>query len=80
VQLADFERFVGKEARVELSRPIDGRRRFQGRLMGTRGEMVRLAVPGSDIEVEVPHADIQRAKLVLNDEMLSACGRSQADL
>jgi ribosome maturation factor RimP len=80
VQLADFERFVGKEARVELSRPIDGRRRFQGRLMGTRGEMVRLAVAGSDIEVEVAHADIQRAKLVLTDEMLSACARSQADL
>lgn len=79
VQLADFDRFIGKEARVELSRPIEGRRRFQGRLMGTRGEMVRLAVADSDVEVELAYADIQRAKLVLTDELLSACGRSQVD-
>ena len=76
VRLADFDRFAGMEARIELVRPIDGRRRFRGRLMGTHGDLVRLAVDGAGTEVKVAHADIQRAKLVLTDELLTAHIRS----
>jgi len=76
VRLADFDRFIGKEAHVELFRPIDGRRRFRGRLAGTRGERVLLALDGTDGELEVAHADIQRAKLVLTDELLAAHHKS----
>ena len=76
VRLADFDRFIGKEAHVELFRPIDGRRRFRGRLAGTRGERVLLALDGTDGELEVVHADIQRAKLVLTDELLAAHNKS----
>jgi len=70
VSLADFDRFAGFDARVELARSIEGRRRFSGRLRGTQGEMVALAVEGTD--VLVPFADIQRAKLLLTDELLAA--------
>lgn len=76
VRLADFDRFAGLEARIELARPIEGRRRFRGRLLGTRGQAVRLAVDGLEQEIEVPHADIQRAKLVLTDELLAMHARS----
>jgi ribosome maturation factor RimP len=76
VRLADFDRFIGKEAQVELVRPIDGRRRFRGRLAGTRGERVVLALDSTDEKLEVAHADIQRAKLVLTDELLAAHQRS----
>jgi ribosome maturation factor RimP len=76
VRLADFDRFIGREAQVELVRPIDGRRRFRGRLAGTRGDRVLLALDGTDAELEVAHADIQRAKLVLTDELLAAHHRS----
>lgn len=76
VRLADFDRFIGKEAHVELFRPIDGRRRFRGRLAGTRGERVLLALDGTGGELEVVHADIQRAKLVLTDELLAAHNKS----
>lgn len=70
VRLADYDRFAGFEARIELARMIDGRRRFQGRLIGTAGEDVRIDVAG--VEVGLPFADIQRAKLVLTDELLAA--------
>lgn len=70
VRLRDFERFTGFEAKVELARPLEGRRRFRGRLRGTDGERVRLDTP--DGEVAVPYADIQRAKLVLTDELIRA--------
>ena len=70
VKLADYDRFAGFEARIELARPIEGRRRFRGRLLGTAGEQVRLLVDGADVEVH--YADIQRGKLLLTDELLAA--------
>jgi ribosome maturation factor RimP len=70
VQLADYDRFAGFEARVELVRPIDGRRRFRGRLAGTAGNDVVIIADGA--EARFPFADIQRAKLVLTDELLAA--------
>ena len=70
VRLADYDRFAGFDARVELVRLIDGRRRFQGRLLGAAGDDVRIAVDGT--ELRLPFADIQRAKLVLTDELLAA--------
>ena len=62
VRLADYDRFAGGEARIELVRLVGGRRRFRGRLLGTTGETIRLDVDGA--EVEVHYRDIQRAKLV----------------
>lgn len=72
VCLADYDRFAGFEARLELARLIDGRRRLQGRLVGSAGEDVRLRI--GDEEVRLPFADIQRAKLVLTDDLLAAHG------
>jgi ribosome maturation factor RimP len=70
VKLADYDRFAGFEARIELARPVGGRRRFRGRLLGTAGESIRLDADGA--EVEVRYADIQRAKLVLTEDLLAA--------
>ena len=70
VRLGDFERFAGFEARVETASAIDGRRKFTGRLLGVDGGTVRIDAEG--VPVAVPFADIRRAKLVLNDELLKA--------
>lgn len=67
VKLADYDRFAGGEARIELVRPVDGRRRFRGRLLGTTGETIRLDVDGAEIEVH--YRDIQRAKLVPTQDL-----------
>ena len=69
VRRRDFERFAGFEARLETGRPIAGRRRFHGRLLGVEGEVVRLQADGGPIDL--PFADIRRAKLVLTDELLA---------
>jgi len=66
----DYERFRGFEAKVELLRPLGGRRRFRGRILGFAEGRVRLAL-GVE-EVELPLADVQRAKLVLTDELIAA--------
>jgi len=70
VGIGDFERFRGFEAKIETSRPLDGRRRFKGRLMGVDGDIVRMLVDGN--EVDLPHPDIHRAKLLLTDELIAA--------
>jgi ribosome maturation factor RimP len=73
----DFIRFAGYEAKLETSRPVDGRKRFRGRLLGIEDETVRLTLDGEG-EVKVPFGAIAKAKLVLTDELLEAARRRQA--
>jgi ribosome maturation factor RimP len=70
VRPADYERFAGFEARIELQRPLDGRKRFQGKLVGLEDDSVKLMV-GADAKL-LPLAAIVRAKLVLNDDLIAA--------
>jgi ribosome maturation factor RimP len=61
-RLADFQRFAGREASVKLKLPRDGRRRFEGRLVGVEGGRIVLEVEGS--RQELAFEDIDRARLV----------------
>ena len=72
VRRDDYERFAGFEAKVELTQPLDGRRRFRGRLLGIDDDAVKLNL-GAEI-VRLPLAQITRAKLVLTDELIAATG------
>ncbi len=64
----DFQRFAGYEAKLETRVPIDGRRKFTGKLIGLDGEVVKLKDDAG--EVALPYAQIQKARLVLTDELL----------
>jgi ribosome maturation factor RimP len=66
----DYDRFAGFEARVELTQPLDGRKRFRGRLLGRAGDYVRLNAEVG--EVSLPFADIAKAKLVITDDLLKS--------
>ena len=70
VRRADFERFAGFEARLETVTPIDGRRRFQGRLAGVVDDDVCLRLPEG--ERRIPYGTVKKAKLVLTDDLLAA--------
>jgi ribosome maturation factor RimP len=70
VRPEDYERFAGFEAKVELSQPLDGRKRFRGRIVGRTAGGARLLAEAG--EVVLPFAAIQRAKLVLSDELIAA--------
>ena len=58
----DFERFSGREVQLRMSRPVAGRRRFQGVLRGVDGDAVKLNVSGEDLSV--PLAEIAKANLI----------------
>jgi ribosome maturation factor RimP len=71
----DFTRYAGYEAKIEVGRMIDGRKRFRGRVLGLTDDAVRVALP--DAEVALPFADIVTAKLLLTDELLAAAAKMQ---
>ena len=69
---ADFERFNGYAAKVELDRPLDGRKRFRGRLRGVAGDAVLLQDEETGGEQRLPVAEIANAKLVVTDDLIAA--------
>jgi ribosome maturation factor RimP len=75
VRRKDFERFAGFVAKLETGAPIDGRRRFRGRLLGVEGDDVRLELDTG--ETSIPLSAIDRAKLVMTDELLAAAEAAQ---
>ncbi|BBK33863.1 ribosome maturation factor RimP [Stella humosa] len=70
VREADYARFAGFVARIETDAPVDGRRRFQGRMLGIEDGVV-LVKTEKDM-FRVPFARINRAKLVLTDDLIAA--------
>jgi ribosome maturation factor RimP len=59
---AHFARFVGSEARIELAQPIEGRRRFRGKLGPAEDGEVMIEV--DQREWKLPLAGISKARLV----------------
>jgi ribosome maturation factor RimP len=59
---AHFARFAGSEARIELAQPLEGRRRFRGRLGPVEDGRVTIEVDRK--EWKLPLAGISKARLV----------------
>jgi ribosome maturation factor RimP len=73
VRPSDFEDWAGHEAKIELSQPIDGRKRFRGRLDGFAGGEVRIEIDLGEAGRQVvglPVGLIGEAKLVLTDDLI----------
>ncbi len=66
----DFERYAGQVARLEVNPAVDGRKRFRGNLCGMSGDEVKIEVDAA--EFLIPFGRIEKAKLVLTDELLAA--------
>jgi ribosome maturation factor RimP len=59
---AHFARFAGERVKLEMMRPVDGRKRFQGRLQAVGESEITLETDGG--AVSLPIDDIHRARLV----------------
>ena len=73
-RVKDWNRFAGHVARAEVHMPIDGRKRFNGVVLGADHAHARLRL-ADGAEVALPLADLRRAKLVLTDELIAATAR-----
>jgi len=59
---AHFQRFVGEEVRVQMRFPVEGRRRFRGKLLAAGEKTIEVEVDG--ITRSLPMVTIDSARLV----------------
>ncbi len=83
VRLSDFERWSGHNVKIETRVPVDGRKRYKGRIIGIDGSAIRLHLdaPGNDEtdKTSLDIDDIASAKLILNDDLVrEALARDKA--
>ncbi len=85
VRESDFRRAIGCEARVEMAVPVNGRKRFRGRIEAVAPAearpCARLRLPGAQGEaepsVELPIQDMAEARLVLTEDLIRATLRRE---
>ena len=68
-KLSHFERFIGWDAKIETSSPVENRKRFKGIIKDIDStQNIILEVEGTDYAI--PFDIVSKAKLVLTDDML----------
>ncbi len=74
----DFETYAGFLAKVDTKMPVDGRKRFKGRLKGVspNGEILIATDEG---EAVISIDNVNASKLVLTDELIAATAQSPAE-
>jgi len=81
VRKSDFDRYAGHLAKIEMEVPLEGRKRFRGRLAGTEGDAARLsrddAAAGEPADILLPINDMNEARLVLTDELVTLALRRE---
>ncbi len=58
---AHFARFAGERIRVEMTRPVDGRKRFQGQLIEANDREITLDVEGGRVTLSID--EIHKARV-----------------
>ena len=77
-RLKDFEAYDGFEARIELDRLADNRKRFKGMLAGVEDGNVMIDLDGEEETTLVPFGWIADAKLVLTDDLMKRGAEERA--
>ena len=77
-RLKDFAAYEGCEARLELDRLAEGRKRFKGVLAGVDEGQVAIDLEGETETTLVPFAWIAEAKLVLTDDLMKRGAQARA--
>ena len=78
--LAHFERWEGFEAKLELDRLVEGRKRFRGVLAGIDENNVAINLKGEEEDTAlIPFDWIADAKLVMTDALVEASLKARGD-
>jgi len=77
-RLEDFSAYEGFQARLELDRLAEGRKRFKGELAGVEGDMVAINLEGEAETALLPFAWISEARLVIDDALLKRGAEARA--
>jgi ribosome maturation factor RimP len=77
-RLKDFETYEGYDARLELDRLTENRKRFKGVLAGVEDQNVAIDLEGEDETALIPFAWISEAKLVVTDKLMKRGAEARA--
>ena len=77
-RLKDFANYEGHEARIELDRVAEGRKRFRGVLAGVEDDAVGIDLEGEDSTAMIPFSWIVDAKLILTDALMKRGAEERA--
>jgi ribosome maturation factor RimP len=77
-RLKDFQTYEGLEARIELDRLAEGRKRFRGILAGIEDDHVAIDLEGEEEAALVPFSWVIDAKIILTDELLKKGAEARA--
>ena len=77
-RLKDFANYEGHEARIELDRVAEGRKRFRGVLAGIEGDNIGIDLEGEEATAMVPFSWIVDAKLILTDALMKRGAEERA--
>ena len=77
-RLSDFVTYEGLEARIELDRLAEGRKRFRGILAGIEDDHIAIDLEGEAETALMPFDWVIDAKLILNDELLKRGAEAKA--
>jgi ribosome maturation factor RimP len=69
-RLADFDRWIGWQAKLELDRAMEGQRRFSGELAGTEDNNVCINLDGEKDTALIPFEWLANGRLVLTDDLI----------
>lgn len=75
-RLKDFTTYATFLIKLETKAPVDGRKRFRGRLEGVNADG-KIVMRIDDAEVIVAFENVGAAKLVLTDELMAAAAAKQ---
>jgi len=69
-RIKDFHDWQGYEARIELDRMVEDRKKVKGVLAGVDGDAICIDIEGETETALIPYAWIVSAKLVLTDDLI----------
>ena len=76
-RVKDFQTWAGFDAKIEMKQGCEGRRRYTGRLLGLdENDIIQIESEGGE-HVALAFGDVQRAKLLLTDELIAAATTEQ---
>lgn len=75
VRKSDFERAMGQVVKIEMSVPVENRKRFRGTIAEVTEDAVKIEGEGTDPDAILVMTDIAEAKLVLTEKLVKEAMR-----
>lgn len=80
VTMQDFIDFGGFDAKIEMGSPHNGQKKFRGPITATDEKTGNFVIKTEDQgEVTLPFADVEKAKLVLTDDLIKATANKSSE-